>query len=140
VPIIHPAPYTIAIEAGHGGPYYWGGSTRDSDGNLWIEKDAALEIALRLSERLDADERYVPILIRGDCRISFDAGTTGRANCGSAGADVANAVNAGAYVSMPEWVAGPSRARRHYQPDRSFGGDYGLALRGMHSAVHSRGV
>lgn len=158
VPIIHPAPYTIAIEAGHGGPYYWGGSTRDSDGNQWIEKDVALEIALRLSERLDADERYVPILIRaGDYTLTdFEAGNYRSSLIAEAQArvDVANAVNADAYLSihLNGWLdVSQAGTETYYNPDRSFGyQNYGLAfcvqdslvryMRNSGYDVHDRGL
>lgn len=63
VPIHHPPPYMVAIEAGHGGPEYWGASARDSGGHLWIEKDLTLAVSRRLQELL-SEAGYRSILIR----------------------------------------------------------------------------
>jgi N-acetylmuramoyl-L-alanine amidase len=99
VPIHHPPPYLIAIEAGHGGPEYWGASARDSDGNLWIEKDLTLAVSKRLQDLLN-DAGHRSILVRtedqtltpwnsSNYRASMIAETQERVNrANAAGADV----------------------------------------------------
>lgn len=127
IPIYHRAPFTVAIEAGHGGPYYWGGSARDSDGNLWIEKDVNLDLALRLN-RLLVEAGYGTVLLRdGDYTLTpFDAGDYRGSQRAEAQARVnmANERKADALVSIHfnGWHDASQRGTETYcNPDRSFG-------------------
>ena len=132
VPIHHPAPYKIVIDAGHGGLFYWGGSAYDSDGNRYIEKDLALEVALRLADLLAADEqaRYAPLLTRdGDYTLTyFDAGNY-RASLiaeQQARVDIANAARADMILSIHfnGWLDAGQRGMETYcNPDRPFGNE-----------------
>jgi N-acetylmuramoyl-L-alanine amidase len=127
VPIHHGPPYTIAIEAGHGGPYYWGASARDSDGALWIEKDLTLAVAVRLEELL-GEAGYQTVLVRTgdftltpwyyrDYRSSMIAETQARVH-------VANEAAADVLLSIHfnGWADASQRGTEAYcNPDRSFG-------------------
>ena len=132
IPIHHPPPYTVVIDAGHGGPYYWGGSARDNDGNQYIEKDLALEVALRLRDLLLADEaaRYHPILTRdGDYTLTyFDAGNLRPSVIAEqqARVDFANAARADVILSVHfnGWHdAGQTGTETYCNPDRIFGNE-----------------
>lgn len=129
VPVYHPLPYTIAIEAGHGGPYYWGASARDNAGNLWIEKDLALDLAQRLQTLL-AEAGYSTIMVRpGDYTLSEFNPWDYRASLireAQARVDVANDVRADALVSIHfnSWLDGSQAGTETYcNPDRSFGAE-----------------
>lgn len=63
IPIYHAPPYTVAIEAGHGGPKWFGAVGYDADGNRLIEKDLALDTALRLDQLL-REAGFQTLLIR----------------------------------------------------------------------------
>ncbi|HEY5639752.1 MAG TPA: hypothetical protein VIW01_06840, partial [Dehalococcoidia bacterium] len=63
LPIYHGPPYTVAIEAGHGGPNWFGGTGYDADGNRLLEKDLALDTALRLDGLL-REAGFETLLIR----------------------------------------------------------------------------
>ena len=125
----------VAIEAGHGGPSYPGTSSRDKDGNLWVEKDVVLDIAERLYKLLDADERYMPVMIRsGDTTLTaFDWANYRPSLIAEAQArvDLANSVQADVYLAihLNGWYdSGYSGTETYYNPDRSFGyQSYGLA-------------
>lgn len=65
IPIYHPAPYTVAIEPAHGGPYYFGATARDEDGNRWAEKDIALDISLLVRDKL-VERGYNVVVLRED--------------------------------------------------------------------------
>jgi N-acetylmuramoyl-L-alanine amidase len=160
IPIIHGGPYIIAIEAGHGGSSYWGASSRDSDGNHWIEKDVVLDIALRLYDRLLADDqgRYIPMLIRdGDYTLTDFYGGDYRPSMiaeAQARVDMANAAPADVYLAIHlngSNDGGQSGTETYYNPDRSFGYEnYGLAffvqdalvrhIRNAGYDVHDRGL
>jgi N-acetylmuramoyl-L-alanine amidase len=120
----------VVIDPGHGGLYYWGGSARDSDGNRHIEKDLALEVALRLAHLLAADEqaRYAPLLTRdGDYTLTyFDAGNYRASLIAElqARVDMANAAQADVIVSVHfnGWLDAGQRGTETYcNPDRPFG-------------------
>jgi N-acetylmuramoyl-L-alanine amidase len=127
IPIYHPPPYTVAIEAGHGGPGYWGASARDADGNVWIEKDLALSVALRVHDLL-SETGYNTVLIRSDdstltwwdaanYRSSMIAETQERVR-------VANESGADALLSIHfnGWGDSSQHGTEGYcNPDRSFG-------------------
>jgi N-acetylmuramoyl-L-alanine amidase len=122
----------VVIDAGHGGLYYWGGSARDSNGNQVIEKDLALEVALRLNDLLLADEkaRYFPLLTRdGDYTLTyFDAGNLRPSVIAEqqARVDLANAARADALVSIHfnGWSDASQHGTETYcNPDRSFGNE-----------------
>jgi N-acetylmuramoyl-L-alanine amidase len=130
--IHHPPPYTVVIDAGHGGLYYWGASARDSDGNQHIEKDFALEVALRLRDLLLADEgaRYVPVLTRdGDYTLTyFDAGNYRPSVIAEqqARVDLANAAGADVILSVHfnGWHdASQTGTETYCNPDRVFGNE-----------------
>jgi N-acetylmuramoyl-L-alanine amidase len=141
IPIYHPPPYSVAIEAGHGGPSWWGGSSYDAEGNRWIEKDLNLDMALRLDVLL-REAGFNTLLIRdGDYtllpfdsanyRPSFIAETQARV-------DVANAAEADIIVSLHFNGSGFTSiggTETYYNPDRPFGNEsYNLALF-VHEAV-----
>lgn len=141
IPIYHPAPFLVAIEAGHGGPDWWGGSTYDADGNRWIEKDLNLDMASRLDAIL-REAGFNTLLIRdGDYtllpfdganyRPSFIAETQARV-------DMANAAEADVLISLHFNGSGDRSlggTQTYYNPDRPFGNEsYNLALF-VHNAV-----
>jgi N-acetylmuramoyl-L-alanine amidase len=119
----------VAIEAGHGGPHYWGGSGRDSDGNLWIEKDLALEVSSRLQGML-TERGYGTIMVRPDDFTLTDfAPADYRGSLiaeAQARVDRANSAQADALVSVHfnGWVDSSQAGTETYcNPDRSFGGE-----------------
>jgi N-acetylmuramoyl-L-alanine amidase len=127
VPIHHPPPYTIAIDAGHGGPYYLGATAVDSDGRQWLEKDLTLAVALRVNQLL-AEAGYNPLLLRTtdapltawnpySYRSSMIAELQERVNrANAAGADVLLSIH------FNGWVDGSQRGTEAYcNPDRTFG-------------------
>lgn len=135
IPIYHPPPFTVAIEAGHGGPYWWGSSARDSSGNLWIEKDLNLDMSHRLDALLreagfntvllrDGDYTLVPF-DAANYRPSFIAETQARVN-------IANDAEADIIVSLHfngSSVPAIGGTETYYNPDRLFGNEsYNLAL------------
>jgi N-acetylmuramoyl-L-alanine amidase len=138
VPILHDAPYVVAIEPGHGGPYYLGASAWDRDGNFWTEKDVVLDIALRLNELLlrDESQRYIPLLLRDDdyTLTDFDGANYRPSFIAEAQArvDMANSAEADVYLAihLNGWLdAGLNGTETYYNPDRSFGyQSYGLAF------------
>ena len=135
IPIYHGPPYTVAIEAGHGGPDWFGAGGFDADGNQLAEKDLALDTALRLDELL-REAGFETVLIRdddftltpfdgADYRPSMIAETQARV-------EVANARQADILVSI-HFNGSTYRALRgtetYYNPDRPFGAEsYALAL------------
>jgi N-acetylmuramoyl-L-alanine amidase len=132
VPIHHPPPYTVVIDAGHGGPHYWGASAYDANGNRYIEKDLALEIALRVYDLLLADEqgRYAPLLTRdGDYTLMyFDAGQYRPSLIAEqqARVDLANFAQADMILSIHfnSWFDAGQRGTETYcNPDRPFGNE-----------------
>jgi N-acetylmuramoyl-L-alanine amidase len=129
VPVHHDPPYMIAIDPGHGGPYYWGASGRDADNHLWIEKDVNLAVATRVQELL-SQAGYNTLLIRtedstltdwdaNDYRSSMIRETQARVN-------LANAANADVYLAVHfnGWVDSSQQGTETYcNPDRSFGNE-----------------
>lgn len=141
IPIYHPPPYTVAIEAGHGGPYWWGGSASDADGDVLLEKDMTLDVALRL-ESLLSEAGYKAILIRdGDYTLTPFYASNYRGSLiteTQARVDAANAAEADIILSIhfngssDHSLAG---TETYFNPDRVFGAvSYGLA-HFVHDAV-----
>lgn len=129
IDIYHPGPYTVAIDAGHGGPYYWGASGRGADGTLYIEKDLALEVALRLRDLLTANG-YNALLTRdGDHTLTpFDPDSYRPSMIADlqARVDAANAGRADLLVSVHfnGWTdASLSGTEAYCNPDRPFGAE-----------------
>ena len=136
--IRHAPPYTVAIDAGHGGPYYFGAAHSFADGSLLIEKDLNLDIALRLEALLKA-AGYSTVLTRdGDGTLTaFDPSqyrASQRAEL-QARVDLVNAAAADILVSVHFNGSDDSSqagTEVYYNPDRSFGpASYALA-----SSVH----
>ncbi len=157
VPIYHVAPYTVAIEAGHGGPNWFGAAGYDANGNRLAEKDLALDTALRLDELL-REAGFETVLIRdGDFTLTRFDDADYRPNMiaeTQARVDLANARRADIIVSIHLNGAAYSSLRgteTYYNPDRPFGAEsYALssfvqaevlsALAGLGHDVNDRGV
>ena len=157
IPIYHGPPYTVAIEAGHGGPDWWGAAGHDSDGNYLAEKDLALDTALRLDELL-REAGFETVLIRdGDFTLTPFDGADYRPSMiaeTQARVEIANARRADVLVSI-HFNGSTYLALRgtetYYNPDRPFGAEsYALAwfvqaeilsaLAGLGHDVNNRGV
>jgi N-acetylmuramoyl-L-alanine amidase len=157
IPIYHGAPYTVAIEAGHGGPDWFGAGGYDADGNQLAEKDLALDTALRLDELL-RDAGFETLLIRdGDFTLTPFDGADYRPSMiaeTQARVEVANERRADILVSI-HFNGSTYTALRgtetYYNPDRPFGAEsYALAsfvqaellgaLAGLGHDVNDRGV
>jgi len=129
VPIYHGAPFTVAIEAGHGGPDWVGAGGYDTDGNRLAEKDLALDTALRLDELL-REVGFETLLIRdGDFTLTAFDGADYRPSMiaeTQARVDLANAQRADILVSI-HFNGSTATALRgtetYYNPDRSFGAE-----------------
>lgn len=157
IPLFHEPPYTVALEAGHGGPYYFGATGRDGDGNVWIEKDVTLDLARRVQSKL-VELGYNTVMLRdGDTTLTPFSPYDYRGSMiaeAQARVDVANESQADAYVAMHfnGWSDGSQSGTETYcNPDRSFGyQSCGLAyyvqdalVRWMHDHgydTHDRGV
>jgi N-acetylmuramoyl-L-alanine amidase len=134
IPIYHGPPYTVAIEAGHGGLSWWGGAGRDPRGNLLIEKDLALDTALRLDALL-REAGYQTLLVRdGDYTLTpFDAADYRGSLIAETQArvDLANAREADIIVSIHfngSSITSLRGTETYYNPDRPFGAEsYSLA-------------
>jgi N-acetylmuramoyl-L-alanine amidase len=134
IPIYHDPPYTVAIEAGHGGPYWWGAGGYDADGNQLAEKDLALDTALKLDGLL-RKAGFQTVLIRaGDFTLTPFDGADYRSNMiaeTQARVDLANARRADILVSIHfNGTVYPSLrgTETYYNPDRPFGAEsYALA-------------
>ena len=134
IPIYHVSPYTVAIEAGHGGPNWFGGAGRDADGGRLLEKDLALDTALRLDELL-REAGFETVLVRdGDFTLTWFDGADYRPSMiaeTQARVDLVNASGADILVSIHFNGSDYSSLRgteTYYNPDRSFGGEsYALA-------------
>ncbi len=126
VNIHHPPPYTIALEAGHGGPNYTGAVGVDSAGRSWIEKDLTLAVAQKLDTLL-TDAGYNVLMLRSsDSTITdFDPGDYAGSVMREAQArvDLANAARADALVSIHfnGWATSDEAGTEAYcDPDRPF--------------------
>lgn len=157
LPIFHGPPYTVAIEAGHGGPNWWGAGGYDADGNQLAEKDLALDTALKLDGLL-REAGFETVLIRdGDFTLTPFGGADYRANMiaeTQARVDLANSRRADIIVSIHFNSSVDSSLRgteTYYNPDRPFGAEsYALAsfvqaevlsaLAGLGHDVNDRGV
>ena len=71
VPIYHGGPYTVAIEAGHGGPNWLGAAGYGASGERLIEKNLTLDTALRLDELL-REAGFETVLVRNDAEVGGD--------------------------------------------------------------------
>ncbi len=129
VVINHGPPYTIAIDPGHGGPDYTGAVAPDSNGNLWLEKDLNLDVAVRLQALLTGAGYNVVMLRTTDSTITnFDpndySGSVMRES--QARVDEANAAQADALVAIHfnGWIDNSLAGTEAYcDPDRSFAAD-----------------
>lgn len=157
IPIYHGPPYTVAIEAGHGGPDWFGAGGFDADGNQLAEKDLALDTALRLDELL-REAGFETVLIRdGDFTLTPFDGADYRPSMiaeTQARVEVANAWRADVLVSIHfngSTLTALSGTETYYNPDRQFGAEsYALAsfvqaevlgaLEGLGHDVNDRGV
>ena len=126
IPIFHPPPYTVAIDAGHGGTQF--GASRDG----LIEKDVNMDVAFRL-ELLLREAGYQTYLVRaGDYAfVPYDPD-----NRAFTKADIqvrvenANVQQADILVSIHHNGnddSGQSGTEVYYNPDRPYGG-YSYAL------------
>jgi N-acetylmuramoyl-L-alanine amidase len=125
VELLHPPPYTVFVDAGHG--------TLDSGASNQglAEKNVNLDVATRLAPLLSASGYNVVLSRWGDYTLSpFPANTyENRRDEIQARVDVANSVRADILVSV-HFNGGPKSARGleiYYNPDRTFGG-YNLTL------------
>lgn len=134
----------IAIDAGHGGPDYWGASARDADNNLWIEKDVALAVAKRVQELL-VEAGYNTLLVRindstltdwdaANYRWSMIREMQARVDWANlAAADVLLAIH------FNGWVDASQRGAEVYcNPDRSFGNENCQLARFVQQALVQR--
>ncbi len=133
IPLLHSAPYTVAIDPGHGGVDYSGAAYRDAAGQVTSEKDLTLDVALRLDALLRA-AGYQTVLIRdGDYSLTeLDAqdvrGSQRREL--QARVDKANEARADILVSIHfNGSDDPSLSglEVYYNPERSFA-EYSWAL------------
>jgi N-acetylmuramoyl-L-alanine amidase len=120
VEILHGPPYTVFIEAGHGGPNYIGAS-----GGGLREKDVNLDVTMRLAPMLSAAGYNVVLARSGDYSLTaFPADTwENRRDEIQARVDIANAAKADILISA-HFNGGPSYLQGmeiYYNPDRSFG-------------------
>lgn len=147
MPIRGEPPFTVAIDPGHGGPFFFGATYRDGEGNLLIEKDLTLDIALRLDSLLrgagyntvltrEGDYTLVPFYPE-DYRGSLVRDTQARV-------DRANKEQADILVSIHfngSEIGSLSGTEVYYNPDRGFGyHSYALAFfvqRELVSAIRS---
>jgi N-acetylmuramoyl-L-alanine amidase len=125
----HGPPYTIALEAGHGGPYYFGASAYDDDGNQWIEKDLTLDLAGRVTTMLRDAGYYVVVLRPNDSTLTYFDPYDYRGSLireAQARVEVANSSRADAYVALHfnGWIEPSQHGTEAYcNPDRSFGAE-----------------
>jgi N-acetylmuramoyl-L-alanine amidase len=125
----HPPPYKIALEAGHGGPYYWGASAYDSTGHQWIEKDLTLDLAYRVRDLLVAAGHSVVMTRSDDSTLTPFDPFDYRASVireAQARVSLANAAAADALVSLHfnGWRDSSLGGTEAYcNPDRSFGNE-----------------
>jgi len=157
VPIYHGGPYTVAIEAGHGGPNWFGAVGYDANGNRLAEKELALDTALRLDELL-RKAGFETVLIRdgdftltpfdgADYRPSMIAETQARVDLANErGVDIIVSIHLNGSV-----LSSLRGTETYYNPDRPFGAEsYALAsfvqvevlsaLTGLGHDVNDRGV
>ncbi len=128
----------MAIDAGHGGPYYFGAARKFADGSDLVEKDLNLDIALRLEAVLKEAGYNALLTRRGDYTLTpFDPSqyrASQRAEL-QARVDLANGAAADILVSVHfngSNDPGQAGTEVYYNPDRSFGAaSYALA-----AAVH----
>ena len=157
VPIHHSGPYTVAIEAGHGGPSWLGAAGYGASGERLIEKDLTLDTALRLDELL-REAGFETVLVRdGDFTLTPFDGAEYRPNMiaeTQARVDLVNASRADVLVSIHFNGSAYSSLRgteTYYNPDRPFGAEsHALAsfvqaevlsrLAGLEHDVSDRGV
>jgi N-acetylmuramoyl-L-alanine amidase len=157
IPLLHAPPYRIAIEAGHGGPYYFGASAYDDEGRQWIEKDLNLDLSQRVRDLLIEGGYEVGMLRTSDTTLTnFDTydyrGSLIRE--AQARVDLANSSEADVYVALHfnGWIEPSQRGTEAYcNPDRSFRNEScqlawmieQTVVRGIHEAgydVTDRGV
>jgi N-acetylmuramoyl-L-alanine amidase len=120
VEIVHGPPYTVFLEAGHGGPNYIGAANQGL-----LEKDVNLDVSLRLAPLLTAAGYNVVLARSGDYTLGYFPADTweNRRDEIQRRVDVANAAQADILVSIhfnggPKYLQG---LEVYYNPDRSFG-------------------
>jgi N-acetylmuramoyl-L-alanine amidase len=120
VEILHGPPYTVFLEAGHGGPNYIGAANQGLR-----EKDVNLDVSLKLVPLLQAAGYNVVLARSGDYTLGpFPADTwENRRDEIQRRVDVGNAARADILVSIhfnggPKYLQG---LEVYYNPDRSFG-------------------
>jgi N-acetylmuramoyl-L-alanine amidase len=120
VEILHGPPYTVFLEAGHGGPNYIGAANQGL-----LEKDVNLDVSLRLAPLLQAAGYNVVLARNGDYTLGpFPADTwENRRDEIQRRVDVGNNARADILVSIhfnggPKYLQG---LEVYYNPDRSFG-------------------
>jgi N-acetylmuramoyl-L-alanine amidase len=120
VEIVHGPPYTVFLEAGHGGPNYIGAANQGL-----LEKDVNLDVSLRLAPLLTAAGYNVVLARSGDYTLGYFPADTweNRRDEIQRRVDVANAAQADILVSIhfnggPKYIGG---LEVYYNPDRSFG-------------------
>jgi N-acetylmuramoyl-L-alanine amidase len=126
IPIFHPPPYTVAIDAGHGGPQF--GAARHG----LIEKEVNMDVAFRL-EALLREAGYNTYLIRaGDYAfVPWDPDNRAFTKADiQARVEIANGFRADILVSIHHNGnddAGQSGTEVYFNPDRPYGA-YSYAL------------
>ncbi|MEO6198032.1 MAG: N-acetylmuramoyl-L-alanine amidase [Dehalococcoidia bacterium] len=131
---LHPPPYTVFIDAGHGGREV------GTSGGGWAEKNLNLDIALRLRTLLQALGYNVVLDRTGDYSLTnlTTVDAIQRRDEIQARVDVANSVGADVLVSIHHNGSSSPSVRGtevYYNPDRPFG-NFNLALAQFtHSAL-----
>ncbi len=131
----------VVIDAGHGGPYYFGAAHKLPDGSDLVEKDLNLDIALRLEAVLKEAGYDTLLTRRGDYTLTLFDPSQYRASQRAelqARVDLANAAAADILVSVHfngSNDAAQAGTEVYYNPDRSFGpASYALAA-SVHDAL-----
>lgn len=127
--MLHAPPYRVAIEPGHGGPFYFGATAYDDEGRQWIEKDLTLDLSLRVHDLLLAGGYDVTMLRRSDTTLTYFDPYDYRGSLvreAEARVYLANVQVADAYVALHfnGWIEPSQRGTEAYcNPDRSFGNE-----------------
>lgn len=139
---MHPPPFTVAIDPGHGGVDYSGATHSDATGKVdMIEKDLNLAIALQLEVRLRASGYRTVMTRDGDYSLTTfdpkDYRLSQRREL-QARVDIANQAQADIIVSLHFNGLDDHRQSGlevYYNPDRSFGDDNRALAASVHDAL-----